>query len=372
MPQRILFVDDDVNVLDGLRRALRGSRGKWELHFATGADEALELLETIDCDSVVSDIDMPGRDGFELLAEIRKRPRTRDIPVIILTGAEDRGLKRRALDSGATDLLNKPADSEELFARIESALRLKSYQDTIRAQNRVLAQKVEERTAMLERARIDLVWRLGKAGECRDSDTGNHVVRVGCFTSILAKALGLERGFVKTIFLASPLHDIGKIGIPDHILLKPGKLDAEEWIVMRRHTLIGEEILRKDIATDPIHVELFKDVFPSRQSGGGENPFVDMASNIAVGHHERWDGTGYPAGLCGEAIPIEARITAVADVFDALSSKRPYKNALSTQETLAIMRASDGTHFDPRVLQAFEQALPEIFHMSRQLAEPSI
>ena len=368
--QRILFVDDEMNVLDGLRRALGRRRDEWKLHFASGFIEAIDVLEEFDCDTVVSDVNMPGRDGFDLLAEIRRNPRTKDIPVIILTGADDRGLKRRALDSGATDLLMKPADSEELVARIDSALRLKSYQDTIRDQTKFLEQKVDERTAMLERARIDLVWRLGKAGECRDSDTGNHVIRVGCYASILAKTLGLDDEFAKTIFLASPLHDIGKIGIPDRILLKPGKLDPDEWVVMKQHTLIGAEILRKDIVGNSRQFEVFSDVFPTSKPSEGENPFVEMAANIAVGHHERWDGTGYPVGLGGDAISVEARITAVADVFDALSSKRPYKNALSEEETLEIMLRGNSTHFDPSVLQAFEEAYTQILQVQSQLADP--
>ncbi len=243
--RRILIVDDEPSVLDAIQRMLHSELESWELCLAADADQALQELHGADFDTVVCDVRMPGTSGLELLEVLRRTDRTRDLPVIMLTGVEEPDLKRQALDLGATDLLNKPADQDELIARIRSALRLKSYQDNLKAQNEILEATVSKRTAELAHSHMDIIWRLGKAAEYRDEDTGNHVARVGCYCRVMAETLGLPRDRVEMIFLASPLHDIGKIGIPDHVLLKPETLTPREWSIMQRHCEIGARILQQ-------------------------------------------------------------------------------------------------------------------------------
>jgi len=352
--RKILFVDDEQGVLDGLRRLLRSKRREWDMTFAIGVTPAIEALEADDYDTVVSDIDMPERDGFDLLQTIRAHPIWKAIPVVILTGNGESGLKRRALDLGATDLLNKPVDPDDLIARIRSVLRIKRYEDELAETNQLLEERVRMRTAELEVAQTELIWRLGKAGEFRDSETGYHVVRVGFYARHLAGELGMDAEFQRKVFLTAPLHDIGKIGIPDHILLKPAKLTDEEWVTMRQHTSMGAQILRDEIIAQE-QVERLGIV--AAGSLLVDNPFTEMAARIAESHHERWDGTGYPNGVVGEDIPLEARITTLADVYDALCSKRPYKDPFTEEQVLDIMGNGRGSQFDPGVFTAFERSL---------------
>jgi putative two-component system response regulator len=366
--QRILFVDDESSFLNALRRILFNQRRVWDMNFVLSADEALDLARRGETDVVVSDVDMPGKDGFQLLTALREDERTRDVPFIILTGGEEQSFKRRALDLGATDLLNKPVSLEDLVARIWSALRLKAYQDELKAQKDMLERKVEERTAELAESRLDIVWRLAKAGEYRDPETGNHIVRVGYYCHILSEELGMTRDFTEAVFLTSPLHDIGKLGIPDDILLKSSQLTAEERRIMEQHCTIGAELLapafRHAIPT------LSGREFARRPHGAPpENPILKMAAAIALSHHERWDGNGYPHRLAGEAIPLGGRITAVADVYDALCSVRPYKPAYPEEKTLAIMREEAACHFDPMVFAAFEKRLVDIRAIREQFAD---
>lgn len=357
--QRILFVDDEISIQDALRRSLRARRDVWDVHFAQSVDEALEKTQAMDFDAIVTDVTMPKRDGFDLLRTLQSTDSTSDIPVIILTGLGDIALKRRALELGAVDLLNKPIVAEDLIARLGSVLRLKSYQDELAAHNEILSLKVRERTRELEQSRVEIIWRLAKAGEYRDEQTGNHVVRVGRYCRALAEQLGLSREFTETIFLTSPLHDIGKIGISDTVLLKEGPLTPAEWTTMQRHCEIGHEILQKD----PIGLtESLRE--PGDQSATIEppvaNPFLKQAATIALTHHEKWGGGGYPNGLQGEQIPLEARIVAIADVYDALSNARPYKPAFSEEKVRSIMSEEAVAHFDPEVYEAFEE-IPDVF-----------
>ena len=354
--RKILFVDDEVRVLDGLRRLLRGERGNWEMTFVDGVQRALEVLEEEDHDAVVSDYNMPSRNGLDLLKSIRNNPKTEDIPVVILTGNGEPEMKRLALDDGATDLLNKPVDKDDLLARLRSALRLKDYMDEIKQHRNLLELRVRERTAELEYSRAEVIWRLGKAGEFRDSDTGFHVVRVGLYARTLAEAMKLEPAHCEEIFLSAPLHDIGKIGIPDRILLKPGKLDPDEWEIMKTHATIGGQILRaKPIAQE--HSRTLSVL--AHIDDLSKNPFAEVGAVIAENHHENWDGSGYPCGRAGDQIPVSARITSVADVYDALCSKRPYKPAFKEEEVLRMMRQAAGNKFDPAVCDAFEDSLDE-------------
>ena len=244
--QNILFVDDDIKIHKGISRLFTLRQVPWVYSFATGVDEALDLLQETEVDGVVSDIKMPGRDGFDLLSHLRTTSRWRDLPVVMLTGMDNPGLKSKALDMGATDLLNKPINPDELLARIRSVLHIKKCQDTIKQQNVHLDQLVHDRTQMLEATLLDMILRLARASEFRHEETGYHVIRVGYYSKILAEGMGADRHFSETIFLTSPLHDIGKIGIPDKILLKKGPLDRVEWEIMRTHSRIGMDLLSKD------------------------------------------------------------------------------------------------------------------------------
>ncbi|HHT9137659.1 MAG TPA: HD domain-containing phosphohydrolase [Candidatus Wunengus sp. YC60] len=372
--KKILFVDDEPNFLDGLRRLMRNQSETWDMYFFSNPYAAFDQICKTGVDAVVSDIMMPCMDGFELLEKIRSTEWTKDIPVLILTGSNENHLKQRALDLGATDLLNKPVNREDIIARINSMLRLKAYQDEIVAQNALLERKVRERTQELEESRLDILWRLGKAAEYRDYETGNHIVRVGCYCRIIAETLGMKQEFVESLFLTSQLHDIGKIGIPDHILLKPGKLTTEEFEIMKRHCAIGVEILQqdykgaesflawRDIRTPPVYEK-------RKGNGRSSNPFLEMASAISMTHHERWDGTGYPGSLAGDEIPVESRIVALADVFDALCSERPYKPAYPESESLTIIRNEVGKHFDPEVYAAFDKSIGEVRSIRMQLQD---
>ena len=362
MKPLILFVDDESNVLEGLRRALH-TQTEWEKAFCTTAREAVDIVRRKRVSTVVTDVRMPAMDGLTLLQTLRNDPATHDLPVLILTGSGERDLKRRALDMDATDLLVKPVDPEDLIARISSCLRLKAYQDQIKEHNRELERKVRDRTTQLEGSRMDMIWRLARVAEYHDQETGEHVARVGLYSRAIAQVMQMPEAFAETLMLTAPLHDIGKVGVPDSILLKAGRLTDTERRIMQRHCAIGAEMLRRDL---PV-----RRVFLQWQAPHAEcaNPLLHMAGNIAMAHHERWDGQGYPARLAGNEIPLEARIAGVADVFDALGSDRPYKPAYDDDETLAIMRGERAQHFDPAVFDAFEEALPELRTIRATLSE---
>ncbi len=366
--KKLMFVDDEVNFLSALRRTLRAHRDEWDMTFLTSADEALRAVHGNDFDVIVSDVNMPGKDGFVLLQELRANARTKDVPIIILTGNAESNLKRRALDLGATDLLNKPVIPEDLLARLHSALRIKQYEDRLRDQNSILEKKVGERTRDLECSRRDIIWRLAKAGEFRDEDTGDHVVRVACCARILARAMELDSANTDIIFLTSPLHDLGKIGVPDGVLLKKGKLTGMERQIMEAHCEIGASVLMEQpkgmgAFLEAPDAQLQKDVNAMKE------PLREMASEIAMSHHEKWDGSGYPKGLKGEDIPVSGRIVTIADVYDALRSKRPYKEQLDIETTMSIMSASKGTHFDPFAYECFEKVVDQFEEMRAQYAQ---
>lgn len=354
---QVLFVDDDEQLLRVMEMLLHDQ--PWACHFCRSVDEALELVRRIPFDTVVADVRMPVRDGFELLCQLRSMPETERLPVVMMTGDHDEALKRRALDLGATDLLTKPIHREDLLARIRSTLRLKEYEDRLARQVEELDQRVRERTRELELSQREIILRLAKAADFRDDATGNHVVRVALASRVLAEGIGLPPDQVELIALTSPLHDIGKLGIPDAILLKEGRLSAEERRLMESHCEMGAQIL----SHDPKMVDILSRVGWSvtwppvdRLS----NPLLETAASIAYGHHERWDGRGYPRGLRGEEIPIECRIVAVADVFDALTSWRPYKPPTDDRRALEQVRAAAGSSFDPQVVAVFERRFEEI------------
>ncbi len=356
LKKRILFIDDEPNFRDSLKRILHRQQQIWEMHYAPSVEEGLRQIGEQPFDAVVSDVSMPGKDGFALLTALQQSEKTSDIPVIILTGNGEHSLKRRALEMGATDLLSKPINSEDLLARLHNVLRLKAYQDELKQQNDTLEHKVRERTAELEESRLDIILRLGKAAEYRDEDTGNHIIRVGCYCRTIAEELQMEHDFIEKIFLTSPLHDIGKIGIPDSILLKRGKLTPEEFQVIETHCRIGQEILLQDPKGLKPFLELHRNHMLAHKM---HNPILKMAADIALYHHERWDGSGYPCRIRGTDIPLAARIVALADVYDALRSFRPYKPGFSEEKTLSILQEEKGSHFDPMVYAAFEKVIDQ-------------
>lgn len=323
---------------------LRGHRKEWSIFTAESASEALQIVHSDHIDVIVSDVHMPGVDGFELLRRLQEDKRTRNIPVIILTGSGESAHKKHALDLGATDLLSKPVEYGNLIARIINSLRIKSYQDEIITQNITLEDKVKARTAELEFLHYDLIWRLAKVGEMRDEDTGNHVIRVARYSQLIAQKIGLSEKESNLIYLTSPLHDLGKVGIPDKILLKTGPLDPDEWSIMRNHSNIGAEIL----LDQPRGLERVAGPSPTTIGSFDLNDEIRiMAATIAQTHHEKWDGTGYPGSLVGAEIPLVGRIVAIADVYDALRTERPYKAAFDKEKAWGIIAEGAGSHFDP-------------------------
>lgn len=368
MKSQIVLVDDDRRVLESLQRMLRPFEKEWQVLTFDCPRQALAHLQTAGADAVLSDLRMPFIDGLQLLALLQASPQTKDIPFVILTGHSDRDLRRKALEQGATDLLQKPADPEDVIARIRSVLRLKSYQDELKQQNNVLEERVRERTIALAESRLEVIWRLAKASEFRDEDTGNHVMRVASYSRVIAEALGCAADFVEKLFLTAPLHDIGKIAIPDAVLLKPGKLTPEEWDVMRSHAATGAKILQDDSKARRVFHQFESRGRPQLDS----DPLIDMAGSIALCHHEKWDGSGYPRGLSGEQIPLEARIVAVADVFDALCSARPYKTPFPPEKSASIIHEGSGKHFDPQVVTAFAACFNTIRSIQTELADHTV
>ncbi len=368
MKKQILLVDDEQPVLDALRRMLRSERHVWDITCVNRGEAAWKLLMENHFDGLVSDIRMPGMSGLDLLERIQETEKTKGLPVVMLTGLATRDVKRKALDMGATDLLNKPVEPEDLVARLRSVLRLKTYQDELKSHNELLEQRVHERTSDLFHARLDIIWRLGKTAEHRDDATGNHVVRVGCISRLVAEALDMDHDFVETLFLAAPLHDIGKIGIPDAVLFKPGPLTSSEWKVMKQHCQIGSRILRENCKAETA----FRKWQGQSVRGDHEvrdNPVLEMGASIALTHHEKWDGTGYPHGLSGEEIPLASCIVAIADVFDAMTTARPYKEPFPDDVAFEILRNGRGSHFAPDVYAAFMSTLPEIQSIREQFAD---
>jgi len=363
---QLLLVDDEQPVLDGLRRTLRAQGVPWELTCVDRAEAAWQRLLESAYDAVVTDIKMPGMSGLELLQRIRQSDETRDLPVVVLTGLSDNGLKQRALELGASDLFNKPVDPGQLIARLHSVLALKANQDMLKARIGQLRQELLEQSLRLVQARLAVVCRLGNVAEYRDEETGNHVIRVACYSREVGARLGLGQAVLETLLLAAPLHDIGKIGIPDAILLKQGPLTPGERAVIQRHCVIGERILREDSKV----LAPFLDYCPAWW--GRElpsDPVLEMAATIALSHHEKWDGTGYPMGLRGVDIPLEARIVAICDVFDALTSRRPYKLPANESEAIQTVTELAGSHFDPTVYRAFMDALPVIRSVRERFAD---
>jgi putative two-component system response regulator len=348
---KILAVDDVQMNLDMLELMLLGVGGVF-LKALNGA-EALEILaENADIDTILLDLEMPVMNGFELLTALKVEDRYRDIPVIVVTADKHEVL--RALALGANDFLSKPYDPEELTLRVRNHLRSKKLLDLSNNMSLVLEREVVKKTADLRRAldfsrktEYEISLRLGKAAEFRDVETGMHIKRISEFSKLLGKLSGLSAKACEVLRYSSPLHDVGKIGIPDRILLKPGKLDPEEFRIMQLHTVIGGTIL----------------------SEAQSYPVIAAGQIIALQHHEKWDGSGYPNGLAGTAIHLFGRIVMIVDVFDALLSERPYKKAFSLEQTMRIMAEGNGVFFDPQLLSLFTEHLDEFIKVRETLQD---
>lgn len=338
MKQTILVVDDEPANIDLLVDCLKDD---FNIKAATRGQRALNIARSgTPPDMILLDIMMPEMDGFDVCQRLKADLTTRHIPIIFITakiGIED---EIKGLDLGAVDYIAKPISPPIVRARVQTQLALHD-------QNRVLDAKVREQTAQLHETRLQIIRRLGRAAEYKDNETGLHVIRMSHYAAILARATGMDERNVELLLNAAPMHDIGKIGIPDCILQKPGKLTRGEWDVMRTHAQIGADIIGES----------------------ADSELLEMARTVALTHHEKWDGSGYPHGLTGDDIPRTGRIVAIADVFDALTSVRPYKPAWPVEKATDLLRESSGNHFDPALVPAFLEAMPEILEIRQRYAE---
>lgn len=320
----LLLVDDEPTNLRVLRTVLQEH---YRLLFAKNGDESLQLAQQHRPDLILLDVMMPGLSGFEVCQALKANPQTQAIPVIFVTALKDEVDETHGFSVGAVDYITKPISPAVVRARVKTHLSLV---------------QVDE----LKQTRLQVIQRLGRAAEYKDNETGLHILRMSHYSHILALAVGFSEDAAENLLHAAPMHDIGKIGIPDQILLKPGKLTTEEFQVMQQHPLIGAEIL-----------------------GDCDSLLLQTAKIVALYHHEKWDGSGYPYGLVGDAIPIEARIVAICDVFDALTSTRPYKTAWSVEQAVDHIRAQSGVHFDPVLVELLQQQLPALLQIKQRWAE---
>lgn len=333
---RVMVIDDSRSSAAAIAAKVR-ELGGVEARISLDPEEAIRACADDQFDLLLIDYIMPKLDGIEVVAALRAREAYRHVPIIMVASTLDPTLKNRAFEAGTTDFLNKPFDWIELQARVRNLLALRSAQLELLDRADRLSAEVAEATANLVAREEEIIWRLARAVEYRDGTTGDHVSRVAEICRILAETIGLGEERARILYLAAPLHDIGKIGTPDAVLKKPGRLSADEMAIMRKHVEIGAAIL-----------------------GNASTEVVRVAGVVAETHHERWDGNGYPAGLVGEEIPIEGRLVSLADVFDALCSERPYKAAWPVEKAYAEILACSGSQFDPACVEAFKAAWPRI------------
>jgi putative two-component system response regulator len=355
----VLVVDDTPDNLELMVGLLRDS---YRVIVANAGERALRLAQgPLKPDLILLDVMMPGLDGYEVCRRLKAEPATRDIPVIFLTARTDVEDETHGLALGAVDYITKPISPPIVMARIATQLQLKAAADFLRDKSEFLAAEVTRRTREIEELQNVVVLALASLGETRDNETGNHLRRTQHYVRALAVKLRGHARFadqlppenIELLYKSAPLHDIGKVGIPDAILLKPGKLDADEFEIMKTHTTLGHEALVR-----------------AEASLGHDMPFLRFAKEITLSHQEKWDGSGYPQGLAGEAIPVSARLMALADVYDALISRRVYKPAFSHEQARDIISAGRGTHFDPDVVDAFLALQDEFQAIAARFADP--
>jgi putative two-component system response regulator len=367
MAKIILLVDDDPAILETLNECLRPT---YQTRIATRGQKGLELARMQpQPDLILLDIELPDIRGYAVCAALKKDPLTAPIPVMFLSSHADVADITHGLELGAVDYVTKPVVPPILLARVQTHLRLREARDWLQNQNVHLESLVSKRTHDLEARTLELqhsqdltIFALGSIAETRDNETGNHIYRTSAYVEVMAKRLAVHSSWQNSvaanewemIWKSAPLHDIGKVGIPDHILMKPGKLTADEFEIMKRHPTLG----RDAIHSAELRVQ-------------SEGSFLRVASEIAYGHHERWDGTGYPQGIAGSDIPLSARLMALADVYDALISRRVYKPAIPHTEAVEIIREGSGSHFDPEVLDAFLQLENEFRDISSRFSDSS-
>ncbi len=331
----VLVVDDEPKNLQVIGKFLHDK--DYNVSIAANGKAALSFVQNELPDLILLDIEMPELDGFNVCKTLKSSERTSKIPIIFLTAKVGSADVLKGFEIGASDYIIKPFQSLELLARVKVQIENKRLKENL--EELVDARTLELQKAMqiIQNSNVDLINRLAKAAEFRDNETGMHVVRMSRYSVILGKAFGLEEEKLELLLNASMMHDIGKIGIPDEILLKPGKLTEEEFKIMKTHTTLGSELLSKS-----------------------DSPLLVLAESIALAHHEKWDGSGYPKALSGTEIPLEARIVAIADVFDALTSERPYKKAWTVEESIQLLQNEKGKHFEPRLVDLFIEQMPKI------------
>ncbi len=344
-PDRIMLVDDEPSNLKLLENMLKGS-GYSNLVAVQDSRTVVELHQRERMDLILLDLNMPYLDGYEVIARLKALNDPLLPPIVVLTAQTGQQFLLRALECGARDYITKPFNMGELLARVRTMLEMHSAHHLLFDQKETLERMVRERTAELMETRLQIVQKLGRASEYRDNETGKHILRVSQIATLIAKYLGWDETECEILLHATPMHDVGKIGIPDHVLLKPGKLDPEEWELMKAHTTIGAHIL----------------------DGADSEPLL-LAREIALSHHEKWDGSGYPHGLSGKDIHLGGRIVALADVFDALTSERPYKKAWTVEAATELIRENKGQHFDPELVDIFEKLLPEIIAIRESMLD---
>jgi len=345
---RIAIVDDsEINLT--LFKHLVGKIGNCEPLLFADALQGLQWCTENEPDLIIVDYMMPALDGIGFIERFRAAPGCSEIPVLMITANDDKEVRYEALQKGATDFLTKPVDTVEFRARASIMLALRASQKSMANRNRELAEEVRKATAEIRAREQELLFRMSRAAEFRDPETGAHIQRMAHYSALIAARLGLAETDQELLLQAAPMHDVGKIGIPDYILLKPGRLTPEEFEVMKNHARLGYDLLQNSGST-----------------------ILQAGAEIALSHHEKFDGSGYPNGLAGEAIPLFGRIVAVADAFDALTSERPYKKAWEFDRALAFLREGRGQHFDPACVDAFEAAWSDVLAIHERFRDEEI